>query len=59
MSILKRQAIPPFAFVIRHYDIKVMVGVAILSRIFLIAIYFASVGPGLSEADLSTAIALP
>lgn len=59
MSILRRQAIPPYAFVIRQYDIKVMLSVVVLSRVFLIALYLASGGPGLSGADLTIALALP
>ncbi|OAF17965.1 MULTISPECIES: hypothetical protein [Bradyrhizobium] len=59
MSISKRPAIAPFALVIRQYDIKVLLSVAILSRIFLIALYLASGGPGLPEADIITAVALP
>jgi hypothetical protein len=59
MSILRHLAIPPLAFAIRHYDIRVILGVTILSRIFLLAIYLASGGPGLSEFDLANTIALP
>ncbi|OAF04985.1 hypothetical protein AYJ54_23100 [Bradyrhizobium centrolobii] len=59
MSISKRPAIPAFAFVIRQYDLKVLLSVAILTRIFLVALYLASGGPGLSEADLASSIALP
>ncbi|WGD54607.1 hypothetical protein QA641_12220 [Bradyrhizobium sp. CB1650] len=59
MTISKRPAIAPFALVIRRYDIKVLLSVAILSRIFLVALYFAAGGPGLSEAELTAAIALP
>ncbi len=59
MSILKHLAIPPLAFVIRQYDIRVILGATVLSRIFLLAIYLACGGPGLSEFDLTNTIALP
>ncbi|MET4275604.1 MULTISPECIES: hypothetical protein [unclassified Bradyrhizobium] len=59
MSIIKHLAIPPLAFAIRHYDIRVILGVTVLSRIFLLAIYLACGGPGLSEFDLTNTIALP
>lgn len=59
MSILNHLAIPPLAFAIRHYDIKVILSLTVLSRIFLLAIYLACGGPGLSEFDLTNTIALP
>jgi hypothetical protein len=59
MSILRHLAIPPLAFAIRHYDVRVILGLTVLSRIFLVAIYLACGGPGLSEFDLANAIALP
>jgi len=59
MSILKHLAIPPLAFAIRHYDVRVILGLTVLSRIFLLAIYLACGGPGLSEFDLANTIALP
>ncbi|MDE5465237.1 hypothetical protein [Bradyrhizobium sp. CSS354] len=59
MSIIKHLAIPPLAFAIRHYDVRVILGVTVLSRIFLLAIYLACRGPGLSEFDLTNTIALP
>jgi hypothetical protein len=59
MSILKHLAIPPLALAIRHYDVRVILGVTVLSRIFLVAIYLASGGPGLSEFELVNTIALP
>jgi hypothetical protein len=59
MSILKHLAISPLAFAIRHYDIRVILSLTVLSRIFFVAIYLASGGPGLSEFDLANTIALP
>ena len=59
MSILKHPAISPLALAIRHYDVRIILSVTILSRIFLIAVYLAWSGPGFSEADLATAMALP
>ena len=59
MSILKNLAMPPLAFAIRHYDIRVILGITVLSRIFLVAIYLACGGPGLSEFELVNTIALP
>lgn len=59
MSILKSQAIPHLPIAIRGYDVRVILSVTVLSRIFLVAIYFAYAGPGLSGADLVNAIALP
>jgi hypothetical protein len=52
-------AIPPLAFAIRHYDVRVILGITVLSRVFLLAIYLACGGPGLSEFDLANTIALP
>jgi hypothetical protein len=59
MSILKHLAISPLAFAIRHYDVRVLLSVTVLSRIFLVAIYLACGGTGLSEPDLTNTIALP
>jgi hypothetical protein len=59
MSILKYVAISPFAFVLRHYDIKVMLSASVLSRIFLIALYSAAGGPGLTAVDFANATVLP
>lgn len=59
MSILKPQAIPHLSIAIRGYDVRVILSVTVLSRIFLVATYFACAGPSLSGADLINAIALP
>jgi hypothetical protein len=59
MSILKRPAILPFRLTLRHYDLKVMLSASVLSRIFLIALYFAAGGPGLTAAELASATVLP
>ncbi|MDE5445126.1 hypothetical protein GWG65_27515 [Bradyrhizobium sp. CSA207] len=59
MSILKHPAIAPLAFVVRRYDVRIILSITILSRIFLIAVYLAWSGPSLSEVDLATAMALP
>jgi hypothetical protein len=58
MTISKRSPIPFLAF-LRSYDPWVMLGIIVLSRILIVAIYLASAGPGLSEAEIATAIALP
>jgi hypothetical protein len=65
MTISKRPPIPFLAFLrsydrfLRSYDPWVMLGIIVLSRILIVAIYLASAGPGLSEAEIATAIALP
>lgn len=59
MSILRPQAIPPLAVALRRYDFRIILGVTVLSRIFLVATYLACAGPSLSGADLANAIALP
>lgn len=59
MRILKPQAILPLAFATGHYNVRVLLSVTVLSRIFLVAIYLACAGPSLSGADLTNAVALP
>ncbi|WP_407188198.1 hypothetical protein [Bradyrhizobium centrosematis] len=59
MSILRPQAIPPLAVAVRRYDVRVILSLTVLSRVFLVAIYLACAGPSLSGADLTNAIALP
>ncbi|WBL76792.1 hypothetical protein I3J27_27755 [Bradyrhizobium xenonodulans] len=59
MSILNPQAIPHLPIAIRGYDLRVILSVTVLSRLFLAAIYFAYAGPSLSGTDLINAIALP
>jgi hypothetical protein len=58
MTISKRPPVLFLAF-LRYYDPWIMLGFVVLSRILLVAIYLASGGPGLSEAEFATAIALP
>ena len=44
---------------VRSYDRWILLGYVAFAILAIIAIYFASGGPGVTEADLVSAIALP
>ena len=44
---------------IRSYDRWILLGYVAFAILAIIAIYFASGGPGVTEADLLSAMALP
>jgi hypothetical protein len=44
---------------IRNYDNWILLGYVAFAILAIIAIYFASGGPGVTEADLVSAMALP
>ena len=44
---------------IRSYDRRILLGYVAFAILAIAAIYFASGGPGVTEADLVSAIALP
>ena len=44
---------------IRNHDVWIMVGYALLAMVAIAAIYFAAIQPGVTQADLAIATALP
>ena len=44
---------------IRNYDHWILLGYVAFAILAITAIYFASGGPGITEADLASAMALP
>lgn len=55
----RRTPAVPSHFAARGYDGWIMLGYAAFAIIALAAIYFASGGPGVTEADLAIATVMP
>jgi hypothetical protein len=58
MQFVERTAIQSHLAVV-DYDRRIMLGYVVFAIVALVAVYFASGGPGVTETELSIATVLP